>query len=252
MSPLHEAYRALPSPLLIGHRGSNTVATENSLEAIEAAAEAGAQGVEIDVRPCASGELVVMHDPTLTRTTGDRRAVAAVARDELRRLRLLGGESIPLLDDALALCAERGLLLNVELKRDVPDRVKATRALAERLRSWTTPALVVSSFDPFMLAAFARLAPEVPAALLVSPDHPNAERLPKLTGACAIHPSRALVRPVDMTKWKTTGLRVMVWTVNDPDEAVHLVRLGVDGVITDDPAALRDPMRRAAEAGPYR
>lgn len=248
---LHDAYRALPSPLLFGHRGLNTVATENSLEAIEAAAEAGADGVEIDVRPCASGELVVMHDPTLTRTTGDRRAVAAVDRQGLETIRLQGGEAIPLLEDVLSLCAERDQFLNVELKRDVPSRTQATRALAATLGGRTSPRMVVSSFDPFMLAAFARLAPDVPAALLLSPDYPGFERLPPVVKACAIHPARTLVSPDGVRRWKTAGLRVMVWTVNDPDEAAHLVRIGVDGIISDDPARLRGPVDRAAAAGPY-
>ena len=123
------AQRAYPRlPALIGHRGTRTIHTENTLEAIEEAARHGARMVEIDVRPCRSGEIVVMHDETLTRVTDeeDPRAVASLTLDDLRRVALPGGERVPTLDEVLDLAQQRDLHVNVEIKRDVPARVAAT------------------------------------------------------------------------------------------------------------------------------
>jgi len=225
--------------MIIGHRGLNTVATENSLEAMEAAVRYGAAGVEVDVRPCATGELVVMHDETLERTADRTDAVAELSRDQLRKRKLLGGEPIPTLDDVLELCRDLDVLLNIELKRDVPHRRLAISSLAQRLRGEGLPAkIVVSSFDPMMLAGLRARAPGVPTALLYEPDHRYVAPLAKALGTDAIHPSRMLISPIVVEEAHAADRRVMVWTINDVDEAKHLFRIGVDGVMTDDPERL--------------
>lgn len=240
MSILHEAYDALASPLLIGHRGLGTIATENTLEAIEAAHRQGADGIEIDVRPTSDGTLVLLHDPTLGRIAGgDRRRVASLSDRDLSEVRLPRGERVPTLEEALALARDLGLFVNVELKRDVPGRFETTRRLARLLRGRAEPAMVVASFDPVMLATFGRLAPDVPIALLFDADLAFVRYLVGTLGARAIHPARALVSAHQVAGWKKAGLRVMVWTVNDETEAAFLLSIGVDGIITDDPAALR-------------
>jgi glycerophosphoryl diester phosphodiesterase len=232
------AYDAVAAPLLIGHRGLRTLATENSLEAIEAARRQGAGGVEIDVRPTADGTLVLMHDATLARTAGDARRVAALHDAEIAGLRLQRGERIPTLAEVLALCRDLDLLLNVELKRDVESRIAASRAAAATLRGVTAP-VIVSSFDPLMLATFAGWARDVPIALLVEPEHRHLRHLARPLGVRAIHPCRTLVSADSVARYRRAGLRVMSWTVNDPTEAAFLLSVGVDGIITDDPEKLR-------------
>jgi glycerophosphoryl diester phosphodiesterase len=240
VSVLREAYRALCPPLLVGHRGLRGVASENSLEAIAAAQAAGAHGVEIDVRPTREGTLVLMHDRTLARTAGgDARCVASLDDAALAEVRLAGGERIPSLAEALVLCADLGLFLNVELKRDVPNRLAACQRLAYELRGRTAPPLIVSSFDPLMLAIVRRLAPEMPSALLVAPERAFVRHLSRPLGAAALHPCRTIVSAHQLGRWREAGLRVMVWTVNDPIEAAYLLGMGVDGLISDDPASLR-------------
>ncbi|MEM9877377.1 MAG: glycerophosphodiester phosphodiesterase [Myxococcota bacterium] len=245
-SDLRAAFRertaAGPGPLLLGHRGLNTVAPENTLAAFEAAVRQGADGVELDVRPCATGELVVMHDPTLARTGGgDPSRVAQLSRTALEARRLDGGHHIPTLDDVLALGRDLDMVVNIELKRDVPQRRQATTTLARRLhRHGLPPVVVVSSFDPLMLAAFRRQADHVPTALIVT-SRLGAHLFARL-GADAVHPSRELVSARVVARAHAQRRRVAVWTVNDPDEAAHLARLGVDAVITDDPARVRAAM----------
>jgi glycerophosphoryl diester phosphodiesterase len=143
-------------PLVIGHRGvgpagggggaggggvegaeGRAAPPENTLAAFEEAARQGADAIELDARLCASGEVVVLHDADLRRPTrgADPRAVGAVPWGELRRVDV-GGERVPLLADALALARARRLAVNVEVKRDVPDRVAMVRAMARLLRGW--------------------------------------------------------------------------------------------------------------------
>src|SRR5437899_2504336 len=88
-------------PLIFGHRGVRGEAPENTMAAFELAAASGADGVELDVRLCRSGEVVVCHDPTLARATGgkDERAVADLDLAELRRADVGAGQGVPLLEE---------------------------------------------------------------------------------------------------------------------------------------------------------
>jgi len=240
-------WRRADRPLVIGHRGVRGDAPENTLAAFELAARAGADAIELDVRVCGSGELVVIHDPTLGRVTGGRdpRAVAEVAYDELRRADVGGGERVPALTEVMALARALSLRVNVEMKRDAPDRTAIVRATARVLASWDpNHPVLVSSFDPIMLGGLALLAPDVPRALLVG--RLSIERRTPLFARplriSAIHLERTLSSVEALRAWKRTGRLVNVWTVNDPTEARDLRAVGVDGIITDVPARIREAL----------
>jgi len=249
-----DTIRGLPRPLLLGHRGLNTVAPENTLAAIDGAAAAGAHGVEIDVRPCATGQLVVSHDPTLRRITGgaDERPVAAVSLDELRqvtRRAARGGpaEGMATLDEVVNRCRELGLVLNVEMKRDVPSRAALVWACARTLApAGRRHPIVVSSFDPVMLAGLRLAAPQLPVGLLLHRDgrRYQAQLWTRPLGAVAVHVERTMVQASQVARWRARGLRVIAWTVNDLQEVRDLYAIGVDGFISDDPARLRPELER--------
>ncbi|WP_434041306.1 MULTISPECIES: glycerophosphodiester phosphodiesterase [Sorangium] len=240
-----EAARA---PLVLGHRGvrGEGAPPENTLAAFEEAAAQGADGVELDVRVCGSGEVVALHDPDLERVTrgADARHAAALRWHELRQVDL-GGDRVPLLSEVLAFTRGRRLAVNVEMKRDVPDRAAVVRATARLLRAWDPRhAVIVSSFDPVMLASFGVLAPAVPRALLVhrSRYHDAAVLLAPALGALAAHIERTIASPERIALLKRQGRVVNVWTVNDPREARDLAALGVDGLITDVPRRILDAL----------
>jgi glycerophosphoryl diester phosphodiesterase len=220
------------------------VPPENTIPAFEQALREGAEGVELDVRVCATGELCVLHDPTLERVTSgaDTRAAIDLAWPELARVPLADGARIPLLIDVLTFARARKLPVNVELKRDVPSRTAIVTAAARLLRSWD-PAhpILVSSFDPVMLAGFALLAPRVPRAILV--HHEQWRRTALLAAhplrVDAVHLERTLATPERVARLHALGKLVNVWTVNDVDEARRLATAGADGIITDVPAKLR-------------
>lgn len=250
-------------PLIIGHRGVGaaaaedgaslggpaTVPPENTLAAFEEAARQGADAIELDARTCASGELVVLHDANLRRSTGgaDERAVDALPWDELRRVDV-GGERVPLLAGALAMARARRLAVNVEMKGDVADRLAMVRATARLLRGWDPAhAVLVSSFDPAMLAALGAIAPRVPRALLVQRTrwHEAAVRAAPALGVVGVHLQRTITPAGLIEALRRQGRLVNVWTVNDPREACDLAALGVDGIVTDAPAKIRAALEAA-------
>jgi glycerophosphoryl diester phosphodiesterase len=229
------------SPLVVGHRGGRGEGwpAENTLASFERAKADGATAIELDVRTCGSGEVIVFHDATLARMTAgtDARAVADVAWSDLRHIALVpSGERAPLLEDALAWAEANDVAVNVELKHDVPDRPKLARRVASSLARVKTDVLV-SSFDPVLLVAMAAFAPRVRRAYLAHAEQGRwsralleASRAPAIF---ALHVERRQTSPGSIARWKARGLRVGVWTVNDAREAVDLVALGVDFVITD-------------------
>ena len=235
-------------PLVIGHRGLRREGlVENTLSAFEAAVAEGAEAIELDVRVCGSGEVVVVHDATLERITGgvDGRAVAAMPLDDLARVALPGGARISTLAEVLAFARARRLPVNVEMKRDAPSRTAIVRALGRLLARWD-PAhpVLVSSFDPAMLAGLRLLLPRVPLAVLVHRTrwHLAHAAVAFPVGAAAVHLERTLTRPELIAALRARGFVINVWTVNDPGEARDLAALGVDGLITDAPGAVREAL----------
>lgn len=223
-------------PLVIGHRGVRVGEVENTMRAFAAAADAGADGIELDVRLARSGEVVVLHDEDLSRVTegADERRAADLSAAELSRVDLRG-EGVPLLADVLSFARDRSLLVNVEMKRDVPDRTAVVLATAKLVASWDGH-LIVSSFDPLMIAALGALAPRVPTALLIhrSSYHEVMTRVPPLLRVDGVHAEHVLLDAARMRAWRPRRF-VCAWTVNSANEARALAQLGVGGIITDDP-----------------
>jgi glycerophosphoryl diester phosphodiesterase len=250
----HGFARVHGRPRILGHRGvraaearASTVPPENTIAAFEQALREGAEGIELDVRVCATGELVVLHDPTLTEITAgaDSRAAHELPWSTLARVPLASADSasarIPLLVDVLAFARAHALPVNIELKRDAPSRTAIVTAAARLLGAWDPAhAILVSSFDPIMLAGLALLAPRVPRAILV---HPEQWRRTALAAAiplrvAAVHLEHTLATPGRVARFHAAGMLVNAWTVNDADEARRLATAGVDGLITDVPAVL--------------
>jgi glycerophosphoryl diester phosphodiesterase len=230
--------------LVFGHRGAPNTAIENTLSSFAAAAQEGADGIELDVRRCASGELVAAHDATLARCTrgADHRAIAELPYRELQAIDLGAGERIPLLSDVLAFARVRRLFVNIEMKRDVPDRRALAEATACALRSWDpVHGLLVSSFDRWMLSALRIRAPKVPTALLLDRGSNDAMAGPiaAFLGFAAVHLERTIASAARIRKLRRRGLAVAVWTVNAEREALDFEALEVDAVITDSPKKIR-------------
>ena len=234
MTPL-ELCRARSGRMLrIGHRGSAALAPENSIAAIEVAAAQGLDGVELDVARRPDGVLVLAHE-----------AVPPVGA--------------PLLEDAVALAARRGLAvqLDVKLPGTEAGAVDALRRAGLFERSF------VSSFSLPVLRTLAALEPELPRSFTYPEDRlglserlllrPAVQvglltmrallprRLPRLlheAGAQAATLNVAVVTPAAVAACHAAGAAVFAWTVNDAARAKTLLESGIDGIIGDDPRIL--------------
>lgn len=227
------------TPLIIGHRGAAGLVAENTLPGFLKAVELGVAAVELDVHVC-EGELVVIHDDTLERTTNGTGSVAAIGLQALRALDAGDGARIPLLAEVFrALPGEIGI--NVELKG-----VGTAEALARWLPDAGERGVLVSSFDHSALERFRALRGDHPVAPLFDRWRRDAIGVALAFGSGYINLSRRLIDGPRMEAITEAGLKALVYTVNDPAEARRFLAMGVWGVFTDDPATVS---RAALAAG---
>jgi glycerophosphoryl diester phosphodiesterase len=237
------------SPLVVGHRGGRGEGwpPENTLPAFAQAKAQGARAIELDVRTCSGGGVVVFHDDTLARMTHGRdgRRVCDVPEEEVLRTDLGQGATVPRLRDVLAWARREDVAVNVEMKHDVPQRRSLARETVAIVRA-SGADVVLSSFDPLLLALAAAHAPSLPRALLtqrkqrVWVDAFQEAMRPPLVAA--LHLERTQCQPGIIARCRRRGLRIGVWTVNDPFEARDLVRMGASSIITDHPGAMRSAL----------
>lgn len=232
-------------PLVFGHRGAAAYEPENTLRSFARALADGADGIECDVHRCASGELVVMHDPTLTRVAHDPRRVNDLALSELRSIDVGLGERIPLLDEVLDLVRAADRLVNVEVKADFDDRPLLARTVADavaRRSAHDQQGLLLSTFHPQLHALLAGALPATPIALLFDDDRRGrAVGLlgPTLLKPACVNPRHTLVTETRVARWHAEDRGVHTWTVDDPDVARRVATFGVDAIITNTPKEMR-------------
>ncbi len=260
-----EFFRSLPAgrPLVIAHRGGAGIFPENTLAAFRGADELGAEILELDVRRTADGELVVIHDETVDRTTDGSGPVAGFTLEELKELdagyrfrppdfpeefSYRGrGLTVPTLREVFAALPGRHLI--VEVKEDDPAAAAAVIALVREFdRSGLT---LAAGFHPGVLLRFRELSPEtathatrgevtifLPAAWLgleglFTPDY----------GAFLVPPREGVI-PVTTRRFiraaRNRNIFTAAWTVNDPVEMRDLLEKGIGGLITDRPDLARE------------
>jgi glycerophosphoryl diester phosphodiesterase len=214
--------------LVLAHRGANRLAPENTVAAMQAAVERGADGVELDVHRSADGALVVRHDATTP--------AGPVGELTVARLRELEPE-LPVLAEVLDVC--RGLLVNVEIKDPDPRVVDGVVALLAERESGGADHVLVSSFALETVDRVRKLDPALPTGFLSFGLDPNTALLLAYEhGHRAVHPDVWTLTTVDagdlVVRAHDLGLEVNVWTVNDEAQLHTLATSGVDAVITDD------------------
>jgi glycerophosphoryl diester phosphodiesterase len=204
--------------------------------------------VELDVRLDASGEVIVFHDPTLTRLTDnrDQRHTEDVTSSELARIDIGRGERIPKLKDVLDWARSRNQLVNVEVKSDVRRPLALLAAVARLLDGAALPPVILSSFQPGFVFFLARRLPRLPAAWLVHNKQRILKHSPgfRLLGASAVHPEAVLATRERVRQLKSGHALVNVWTVNDTQRARELADAGVDAIISDEPGKILQALRQ--------
>lgn len=226
------------TPRKIGHRGAKGHLAENTLESIQKALDLGVDAIEIDVHKCRTGELVVIHDFTLDRTTNGEGEVSEKSLDQLRALKVEGEFKMPLLTEVLELI-EGKCQINIELKGS--NTAAGTCEIIEAAiagKKWEYEDFIVSSFQEKELLEVFRINCEIPLGVLSKASLREAIEVGKKVNAIAIHPSIGIVTRKNVQKSQQEGFQVNVWTVNDPGAIVRMKEFGVDGIISDFPDLL--------------
>jgi glycerophosphoryl diester phosphodiesterase len=237
-------------PLVVAHRGApRGGAAENTIRAFREAAAAGADGVELDVRGTKDGRVAVLHDPAVQRG-GRKVAVRALTLDELRDPGVEASDRVPPLEEAIrALLGRTGVIVEV---KEPGIEGKVASILTSLKADARLPWLVVASFHPSVVKGFARAAPGIRRALVVSPRGPGFSgairgRIPlmawKSSGAQDLLADHELATAPLCAKVGEGGGRVFAWTVNDADGAARVAEAGAAGVITDDPSVVGPALR---------
>ncbi len=232
-----------PRPRVVGHRGASAHAPENTLAAFRLAMQQGAAGVELDVWRCRSGEVVVIHDGNVARTTNGQGCVRKMDWAALHALDAGRGERIPLLQEVLDAVAERSptVLVNIELKQMWRGARELVCAVAALLRDHPCRGRVlISSFSPVALMWAARMMPDVPRAILYDVATPRWLRWLQQWAVPhqAEHPSVHSITPMQVRALHQRGIQVNTWTVNSQAELRWALTCDVDGVIGDSPLQL--------------
>ena len=218
----------MPQPLIIGHRGASAVAPENTIAAFEAAIEAGADGIEFDVRLSSDGVPMVIHDETLYRTSGVRRRVADMALNELNRF------DVPSLAQVFELFESNDLVLYLEMK-EVEVAEKCCR-LIEQYRF--KDRVIFECFEHSALKIVKnidstfKIAPlfQPPASFIIS------RALALAADEIALH--HRLTTKQLVQKARDAGLKVVTWTVDDPAWLKRAQETGIHALITNNPPAM--------------
>ena len=246
--------RRPPFPLVLGHRGFAARFPENTLLSFRKALEAGADGIECDIQKTADGRFVVIHDPTVDRTSNGHGAVAEHTLDRLRGLDFGSGEKVPTLEEMLSVAA--GTYLDLELKEETLTPADFP-AVSAALQAHDRARLMISSFRPELLFPFRRHGYTV--GLLLGEEAYQA-------GAAALAALLLRLRPqflnLPVQTMERIGaartrsllgflrfLRISVlwWTVDNLD-TVEGVLDRTAMLVTDDPAAIC-ARREARQAG---
>jgi len=220
----------------IGHRGACGYAPENTLASFKRALELNVDMIELDVYVCKSGELVVMHDDKVNRTTNGKGYVVDMTLEELKSLDAGSGEKIPTLIEVLDLI-DKKTQVNIELKGPgTAEPVAKIINSYEENEGWRDDDFLVSSFNHYELEKFKKYCPEIRiGALLVGIPIGFAEFAQKNLNAWSVNLSIEFINKEFVDDAHNRGLKVLVFTVNDSDDIDRMKKINVDGIFSNFP-----------------
>lgn len=240
--------------MVIAHRGFSGAAPENTLAAFQKAIEIGSDMIELDVQLSKDGNLVVLHDENLERTTNGRGRVVDSTLQELKKLdagswfgEQFSGAKIPTLSEVLDLAKGR-VLVNIEIKHPAhgqyPITELADQAFEEVKKAGMVNGVIFSSFNPSALEWIKNNEPRVRVALLYHRDWNSLPEITAAKGYLVLNLRHTYLTKTKIAKIHREGMKVNVYTVNSEEELVKFVRWSADGIITNHPHRLIKILKR--------
>ena len=242
-------------PIIFGHRGACAHAPENTIASFRLAVEQGADFIELDAKLSKDQQVMVIHDPTVDRTTNGKGKVNELTLAELKKLDAgshfnvrFAGEKIPTLDEVFKAVGKE-IFVNVELTNYSSNNDELIPLVAEVVKTnHMEERVIFSSFLPKNLAAIQKLIPQAPTAILcLSGLAGFLSRSFLFLGISprAVHPYLTDTSESLVKREHKRGRRLHVWTVNEETDIERLVKIGVDGIFTDDPLKAKKILTRS-------
>lgn len=230
-------------PLFVAHRGGGALAPENTLSAFRTGTQFGYKMAEYDVKLSRDGVAILLHDNGLERTTNGQGAAGALDFAQLARLDAgtwfnpkFAGEPIPTLEAIARYTQAVGMASNIEIKPTPGLEALTGRCVAELAQTlWSTASVppLLSSFSIDSLRTARDAVPTLPRGWITDSLDSGWQRAIGELGCVSIHLKHTLVTKPVIAELRQMGLRIAVWTVNDPDRARELLDWGIDALITD-------------------
>ncbi len=231
-----------PYPSIVAHRGGGKLAPENTLAAIDTGARHGHTMIEFDVKLSQDRQIFLLHDDTLERTSNGVGIAGALPWQTLAQLDAgswfsaqFNNEPIPLLSAVAARCRHYNMMANIEIKptTGTEDETGEQVALAARQFWQGLTAPLLSSFSPVALQAARRVAPELPRGLLLDSWQPDWRTRTSALDCVSIHLNHQVLDAARTAELKQAGLRILAYTIDQPERVRELLRWGVDAICTD-------------------
>jgi glycerophosphoryl diester phosphodiesterase len=218
--------------LRIGHRGARAYEPENTLRSFKKAIEIGVDAVELDVRGTKDGQLVVIHDADVKKTTDGKGLVSELTLKEIKGFSAEKGEKIPTLKEALDFIDKKVKVI-IELK----ELGFEEEVLALVHKSDLQKNVIIVSFSEEALRKVKALDGEVETGLIYV-RHKNPLKAALDLKASYLLPLYRFTHTANVEKAHENGLKVIVWTINTPEEVAAYAQKGVDGIASDKPDIL--------------
>ena len=221
--------------LKIGHRGAKGYAPENTFVSFQKALDMKVDGIELDVHLSVDGEIIVIHDETIDRTTNGNGFVSAFLLRELKAFHIDVNHQIPTLKEVFDL-VNQDCFINIELKSyEATEKVVSLVEKYVTKKGWKYDRFLISSFDWNALQQVAFLNDKIPIGVLTETDLDLALAFAKFIQAKSIHPHFHLLTEENTAKMQEKGLQVFPWTINELEDIQKIKTFNVNGIITDFP-----------------
>ena len=214
---------------------------ENTIESVQKAIELNVDGIEIDVFKSKTGELVVYHDPFLSRLSNSNAFIEQISLDSIKKIELIGGYFIPTLKEIVDIIPEK-IFLNIELKGQ-DTSFETNKIITNYLKTYNFPIskFIISSFRWDELKKIRSINKDIPIAILVDSLNKinDAIKLAKQINAVALNPNKNFITKEIVNKIQSNNIKVYPYTINTPRNIRRIRSMGVDAIITDYPERIK-------------